>query len=160
MKSNLIYNVYIEDVNAREIQAYNVFSHWGFLKDLFKIKTQFKKEVKRFKKENDISTCLDKFQKWIEKYKKDVFEEQLLRSLQYYFWCKCEYEVVITDWPTTINAEEFNRIKNSDVNAPKYRFNITPCIEEKVDVYSQVILNKDLFVNYVWSNLDSIKEVK
>lgn len=160
MKSDLVYNVYLEDVNKKEIVSYNIFTNLWFYNDLLKIKKQFNKDLKQFKKENDILNCLYKFQEWIEKYKKDVFEKQVLRSLQYHFWARCEYEVVITDWPTTISAEEFNRIKNSDANTSKYRFNITPYIGEKVDVYSQVMLNKDLFINYLWIKLDSIKEIK
>ena len=63
MKSNLVYNVYLEDVNKREIVSYNIFMNLRFYNDLLKLKKQFNKDVKQFKKENDILSCLEKFDK-------------------------------------------------------------------------------------------------
>ena len=51
----------------------------------------------------------------------------------YYFWSKCEYEIIITCWP------KWDKFK-----------------EEKIDVYSQLNLNWDKFVNYIWENKKEI----
>lgn len=46
----------------------------------------------------------------------------------YYFWSKCEWEIILSDFP------------------PSKKFQ-----EKKVDVYEQVMLNWDIFINYVWN---------
>ena len=45
----------------------------------------------------------------------------------YYFWCKSEYEVVIAPWGGSIGANEV-----------------------KIDIYTQVMNNWDVFLDYVW----------
>lgn len=45
----------------------------------------------------------------------------------YYFWSKCEWEIILSDFP------------------PSDRFK-----KKKVDVYEQVMLNWDKFINYLW----------
>lgn len=65
-----------------------------------------------------------------KKYKrKNEFAEQLKNELRYYFWAKCEWETIIGPW-----------IGN------------TAKISKKIDVYGQVMLNWDVFVDYVWNN--------
>lgn len=58
---------------------------------------------------------------------KNEFAEKLRRELFYYFGSKCEWEVLISPWIGGRNT--------------KHR---------KVDVYWQVMLNWDVFVDYVW----------
>ena len=58
---------------------------------------------------------------------KDEFAKQLKRDLFYYFGSKCEWEVVIKPWVGDKNNEGI-----------------------KVDVYEQVMLNWDVFLDYVW----------
>lgn len=47
----------------------------------------------------------------------------------YWFWSKCEYEIVISPWVGR-NKEE---------------------AEVKIDIHDQVMLNFDRFVDYCWS---------
>lgn len=47
----------------------------------------------------------------------------------YWFWSKCEYEIVISPWVGR-NKEE---------------------AEVKIDIYDQVMLNFNRFVDYCWS---------
>lgn len=63
---------------------------------------------------------------------KEEFIEQLKRSLMYYFWSKSEYEVLILPW-----VGEAENIK--------------------IDIYDQIMMNWDKFVNYVWSNKEAVK---
>lgn len=57
------------------------------------------------------------------------FKEKLRKELMYWFWSKCEYEVVISPWVGR-NKEE---------------------AEVKIDIHDQVMLNFDRFVDYCWS---------
>ena len=63
---------------------------------------------------------------------RDEFIEQLRRELFYYYSTKCEWEIVIDHWPP---SEDKTRLKPA-----------------KIDVYDQVLLNWDLFCDYVWSH--------
>lgn len=60
---------------------------------------------------------------------KEEFSKELSQDLSYYFRAKAEYEVVVSPWCGTNKTKDI-----------------------KVDIYSQVNLNWDVFVNYVWRN--------
>ena len=99
-QQNLQWNVLYYNCNAQRIEPYNIFKHSSFAGD-----------VKKLLKE-DLTV--------------EDFASKLKRILMYYFWSKCEHEVIIQAWPPS----------HSDV-------------EKKVDIYDQVLLNWDVFVNYV-----------
>lgn len=103
----LTWNVYVENVNKRCIETHNIFDHTKLVEDLKKARKQFKDD-------------------------KAGFIEQLRRELMYYYWSKCEWEVIITSWPPT---------------RPEYGFE-----DMKIDVYEQVRLNWDIFSEYVWEH--------
>ena len=98
----LEWNVYIASFNGKVIEKYNVFEHQGFLNDCNEAWSSYK---------ND-------FQK---------FAESVKRSLSYYFWSKCEWEIILSCFP------------------PYKKFK-----DEKIDVYDQVMMNWEIFINYVW----------
>lgn len=54
------------------------------------------------------------------------FTEKICKSLFYYFWGKSEYELILKSWIATGE-------------------------ETKVDIYHQVMLNFEAFINYLWS---------
>ena len=58
---------------------------------------------------------------------KEEFNDQLKSALMYTYWARCEYEILIEPW---IGSED---------------------VEEKVDIYTQVMLNWQQFSDYVWS---------
>lgn len=60
---------------------------------------------------------------------KDEFAKELKSDLMYYFWLKAEYEIIISPWCGGRNAEDI-----------------------KVDIYTQVMNNWNVFLDYVWSN--------
>ena len=64
---------------------------------------------------------------------KEVFADQLRHILMYYFWSKCEWETVLKPWVGDMN------------------------IGRKIDVYNQVMLNWDKFVDYCWSFTNQYK---
>ena len=97
--------VYYHDSNAQKIIKWNIFNHGSF-----------KKEVDVLLK---------------EKIDKDDFSEKLKREVMYYFWSRCEYEIILSPW--TGRADDI-----------------------KIDVYDQIMMNWNSFVDYVWS----LKEIK
>lgn len=124
----MIWNVYRNNFNTKKIEVFNIFDHISFLESVKKIlkQTQNKKE----------------------------FSENMRKELLYYFWSKYEYEVIITSFPVYINQKELNKI-NSDNNSNsnnKTKINIEPDVGIKVDIYSQVMNNFDIFVDYIWNN--------
>ena len=99
--------VYLEDVNNKKIIKYNIFNHYSFCQDLKDI-------IKKIKN-------------------KDEFSEKVKRSTIYYFWSKCEYEILITTW---LERKDFK--------------------DKKIDVYDQLELNWDRFIDYIWDNKKEI----
>lgn len=74
-----------------------------------------------------------KFSKSVEKLLKNCkdkneFKGLLEKELIYYFWCKFEYEITISSFP----------YKKEN--------------EERIDIYSQIMNNYEIFVDYIWRN--------
>lgn len=71
----------------------------------------------------------------IEKFEnKEVFANQLRTELMYFFWAKAEFEILITPWVG--GDRERNAVK--------------------IDVFNQVMMNWDIFVDYVWNNKEEV----
>ena len=92
--------VYYHDSNAQKIIKWNVFNHGTF--------------------KNEVNKILQ------EKLNKEDFSEKLKREVMYYFWSKCEYEIILSPW--TGRADDI-----------------------KIDIYDQIMMNWNSFVGYVWS---------
>ena len=103
------WNVYIGDFNTREIRVHNVFDHWGFREDAAKLARK-------------------------RSLTKEEFAVGLKHILMYYYWSKCEWEIVLQHWP------------------PNERFR-----DEKIDVYDQVRINSDKFIDYCWEHRKEMK---
>lgn len=61
---------------------------------------------------------------------KEVMAEEIKAELMYHFWARSEYEVVIKEW-------------------------IGKKAAIKVDIYQQLMLNWDRFIDYCWSQRDA-----
>lgn len=107
----MVWNVYYENFNGREIQSCNIFDHYSFSEDVKKIYKKYKDDF-------------------------DTFSKEIKSSLMYYFWSKAEWEIIIGPWCGQ------NRIPDAKI---------------KVDVYDQVMLNWDIFINYVWDQCHARK---
>ena len=101
---SLKWNVFYYNINKHEIATFNIFDHYKFNEDVLK-------SLKKFKDT-------------------DEFAEQLRRDLMYYFWCKSEYEVIISPWCGRRSDDE----------------------DIKVDIYTQVMNNWDVFLDYIWNS--------
>lgn len=131
-KLNLEWNVYISDFNSKKIKTYNIFNHGSFAED-----------VKKLCKE-DIT--------------KEEFSEKLRKCVQYRYWSKAEWEIILTSWPPYIDEKELDRLnteheeyKTKWGHSP-YALDVRPTVGEKIDVYDQVMLNWSAFIDYVWNN--------
>ena len=155
----LCWNVYIGDFNSGEIKKYNIFNHWRFYEDCVKAKKKFKDN-------------------------KDGFAAEVKSSLMYYYWSKCEWEIILDHWPDGENyalrtsmklgtlskalrdadvdfptPEQCSRNPDSDimirVYGPNNRFK-----RMKIDVFDQVANNWDAFIDYLWEHRKELKARK
>lgn len=105
----LEWNVFIEYFNEKEIKPYNIFNHYRFCEDCIK-----------YAKKRGMT--------------KEKFAEEIRKSLQYYFWSKCEWEIILSAWVPSKSVPDV-----------------------KIDVYEQVMLNFDVFIDYLWSHRKELK---
>ena len=101
--------VYVGSFNDKEIRKHNVFDHYRFYQDC-------RKNYKKYKNN------------------REEFLEAVRKDLGYYYWGKCEWEVVIQHWPP---RKDFKDIK--------------------VDVYEQIRMNWDAFADYLWNNRKELR---
>ena len=129
----LKWNVYRFNSNKKAIEPYNIFNHIAVTKEI-----------------KDAYKTLPS---------KEEFIKKVEQICMYYFWCKCEWEVVITSWSTHITLDELHRLNQEKDDYKKewghYPRSLVPNLEyeKKLDVYSQLKLNWDNFINYLWDNL-------
>lgn len=133
------WNVFMENFNLGKIEIFNIFNS-----------ARFYEGVKKLVKKN---------------LQKDEFSKELKSELMYSFWGKCEYEIIIADYPTFITVKELERLneerKNDDEkNKKRYRYGVNLDVEKKVDIYEQVMLNWSVFLEYVWENKKEILKSK
>lgn len=69
---------------------------------------------------------------------KEDFEKQLKSNLMYYMWSKSEWEIILAPW----------------VGGDRDRDAI------KIDVYDQIMLNWNIFVEYCWNNRIKLSKIK
>lgn len=105
-KTGLKWFVFVEDINMKRIKVYNIFEHKDFMEDCDNAWENYKNKHHNFAK----------------------FYEDIDSILMYYFWCKCEWEIILSNFPPS------DSFKN-----------------KKVDVYQQVKINWDKFIDYLFS---------
>ena len=139
-KSKLVWNIFAEEQG--EIVPINIFEYnWCFLKDgLLVAKKKYKDNFEEF---------ADHIRSW----------------LQHEYWSRSEYETVITSWPPYIEDEELERINKEKADRIEkygkfYRESVGLTVGYKIDVFTQVMMNWDRFIEYVWNNKHLITEKK
>ena len=96
-----MFNVCVFDSNSKEFIYYDVIPY---------LKEAYKKEKLKLK-------TFDEFKEFVEKESK------------YQFWARCEYEIILVDWPCQR-------------------------VDKKIDVYDQIMMNIDLVTKVL---MDEIK---
>lgn len=94
------FNVIIEDINRREFIPYNVIPYL----------------VRQYKEAKNKPTTFEEFKTFVEKESK------------YQWWARCEYEVILKEWPTGQR-------------------------EEKIDVHWQVMMNINTITEILMSEV-------
>lgn len=102
-ENEIRWNVFYHNCNSRSIETFNVFEHGSF-------REYVKKAAKKYQNKED-------------------FAKQLRSEVMYYFWSKCEWEVLVTPWISPRESEK-----------------------KKIDVCWQIMNNWDVFVDYTWAN--------
>lgn len=129
-KLNLVWNVYDYGHYDDVPKIFNVFKHSDFMETVEKL---LKMELT-----------------------KEEFAEQLRRKAMYYYWSKTEWECIITGNNPQISDKEVSRIiTECYIEGHKGKnFHWSSAINlldsEKIDVYDQLSLNWEHFVDYVW----------
>jgi hypothetical protein len=136
------FKVLYEDFNKNDIQFVNwfEFGQWSVIK---KELNTLKKKLRKFEKD-DFEKIQPEIKKFFEKhvcsvgYKKCkslddlieyALEERLKRLCMYYFWAKCEYEVIVSSWPPREKSEK------------------------KIDIYAQLEANWPIFKDLVFREI-------
>lgn len=132
MKKNakMIWNVYRHDINRKEIIVYNIFDHYSFNESVKKI---LKSEITY-----------------------EELADKLKSETMYYFWGKAEHEVVITSFPPYIDREEIDKLV-AECEDVKYRTYVKLEIARKIDIYEQINMNWQQFVDYIWQFAKQVK---
>ena len=134
------WNVYYYNFNAGRIETFNIFKHGAFVKYI----NEYCKDIKD----------------------KSEFANAAKRELQYFFWSKSEWELIIklTDddrvflypWCGSKNPESEKIEVTDETNynwlgfAQKHINQQIYGNEAKIDVYDQVMFIWDRFVDYLW----------
>ena len=132
--------------NTIEFQNWFDFGQWSV------IKRELSKTIKKLRKYEKLYTYkigFDEIQPELRKFFKEeltlsvefkrcknmdelikyTVEKQLDRQCMYYFWAKCEYEVIVSAWPPKDGSER------------------------KIDIYTQLKENWDIFKELVFREL-------
>lgn len=139
----LVWNVVHQSVNRGVIERWNVFDHGGVMEDI----------IKAFKK---------------HKNNKDEFLKAVKSSLMYYYWSKCEWEVIlsiqddkmiITPWVGGRDENIFLDVSDDkDFDWFSFYNKMTEhyVVERnsvKIDVYDQVMFMWNEFSVYLWQSV-------
>ena len=145
-KIKLDWKVYINYFGNAGIRAENVFEiYGGYAFDV--LKRLKKKHTDKATHVVDKKTVLDEFE----------------RELRYMFNYRAEWETIVTSWPPHVDEKEIDRLdeerrerkeRYGDDFALSYYVNVTTGI--KIDVFTQLMMNRDRFFEYVESNIDNI----
>ena len=94
------------------------------------------------------------------------FEDVCLHKIcRYHFWAKCEHEIVLTSWPSTVSRETLIKLIVEDAEyQEKYkhaavRYSLELDVAEKVDIYDQLQLNWNIFKEYIFTNATNINKL-
>ena len=90
----------------------------------------------------------------------DLFRIRLMAR----YWSRCEYELLLVEWPATVPVSAIDKMRQEVKDHEKnwgtkpYRVNAQlPKAAEKIDVFDQLDLNWGVFVDYVWNYITTIE---
>ena len=124
------FNVIIYNFNAQKFKAYDVIPY---------LVRTYNDRVERYH-EILLESAQTKSQKEADEYKGaleywkipktfEEFKDFVKKESQYQFWARCEYEIILVDWPCQRH-------------------------EEKWDVYDQIMMNLDIITKLLMESID------
>lgn len=119
------FNVINFDFNAQKFVAYNVIPY--FVREYHEQIERYnaaKLELEEAKTEDEIKIAKSNLDYWKVPVTFDEFKQFIKDRAQYQFWSRCEYEIILVDWPCQKT-------------------------EEKWDVYDQIMMNLDVVTRLV-----------
>ncbi len=135
-KYSLTYYVYVENINRRRIEKYNVLND-AIIDEIIERTKDFPGDKK-------------------------AFAEQVEQIMMYHYWARSEWESVLTSWPPNMRLEELIRL-NQEVEESQQKYGQEPyaltvslTTAEKIDVYDQIVMNWNIFIDYAWENLKGV----
>lgn len=80
--------------------------------------------------------------------------------MMYHYWSRSEWEVILTSWPTHMRLDELSKLNNEaevhqkNYGREPYSLVVNLSTKEKIDVYDQITMNWNIFIDYLWRNLN------
>lgn len=123
------FNVINFDFNAQKFEAYDVIPHLvrAYNEQVERNNTALF-DLRSARTEQEVELAKSNLQYWKIPKTFDEFKDFVKKESQYQFWSRCEYEIILVDWPCQKT-------------------------EEKWDVYDQIMMNLDIVTQIV---MDSI----
>lgn len=119
------FNVIIYDFNKKKFESYDIMPY------LVRTWEEFVDKVIDFREETDnywkLPTNFEEYKKWVKS------------RLQYQFWSRCEYELILSPWPPKENEEGEIILEESTA--------------EKWDIYKQCEMNLDIITQIFTENI-------
>ena len=99
----LEWNVFVHDINKQQMKMFNVFNHGRYRQEIIEL----------------LNHKAD--------YTLEEFREKVKSLTMYYYWYKCEWEILIAPWIGDFDKESI-----------------------KIDVYRQLGMNWNHYIKYLW----------
>lgn len=91
---------------------------------------------------------------------REEWEQDFRLRLMAQYWSRCEYELLLMEWPACVPISAIDEMRQEIEDYEKkyghklYRVTVPlPKSTEKIDIYNQLMLNKEIFFDYVWKNI-------
>ena len=123
------FNVINFNFNAKKFEAYNVIPY--FIRKYYdRVDTcnELEQDLKNATSEHEINLYTDSLKYWKVPVTFDEFKKFVQDESQYQFWSRCEYEIILVDWPCQKN-------------------------EEKWDIHDQIMMNLDIVTQLVMESV-------
>lgn len=119
------FNVINFDFNAQKFVAYDVIPYLvRKYRERVSTRDKLEQELKNATSETEMNLYIDSLEYWRVPQTYGEFKKFVQDESQHQFWARCEYEIVLVDWPCQK-------------------------IEDKWDVYDQIMMNLDVVTQLV-----------
>ena len=88
------FNVIIYDINRKRMESYDIIPYLKICYDKSKKKHAYRKTPKTF----------------------EEFKQFILAEARYQWWARCEYEIILSDWPCQQESEKWDVYKQVEMN--------------------------------------------